>query len=80
MLSKEERRMAKTICLVQLGVNNSIVFLGFNAQLPECFAADCAQITHLDQGTENKQLSIYLRLLVLAGLLILRRRVNSHLA
>jgi hypothetical protein len=46
---------------VQLGVNNSIVIQSINAQLPECFAADYAQIRHLNQGTEKKQLSIYLR-------------------
>ena len=46
---------------VQLGVNDSIVILSLNAQLPECFAADYAQIRHLDQGIEKKQLSIYLR-------------------
>ena len=46
---------------VQLGVNNSIVSLSSNAQLPECFAADYALIRHLDQGTEKKHLSIYLR-------------------
>jgi hypothetical protein len=50
-----------SILLVQLGVNNSIVILSFNAQLPEYFASDCALIRHSDQGIEKKQLSIYLR-------------------
>ena len=49
------------ICLLQLGVNSSIAIQGFNAQLPECFAADYALNRHLDQGTEKEQLSIYLR-------------------
>jgi hypothetical protein len=49
------------VTLVQLGVNNSTVILSFNAQLPECFAADYGLIRHLDQGSEKKQLSIYLR-------------------
>ena len=44
-----------------MGVSNSLVILYFNAQLPKCFAADYALIRHLDQGTEKKQLSIYLR-------------------
>ena len=47
--------------LVQLGANNSTVILSFNAQLPECFASDYALIRHLHQGTEKKQLWIYLR-------------------
>jgi hypothetical protein len=47
--------------LVQLGVNNSIVVLGFSAQLPECFASDHALIRHLDQGTEKQEVSTYLR-------------------
>ena len=46
---------------MQLGVKNSIEVLGFNAQLPECFASVYALVRHLDQGSETKQLSIYLR-------------------
>jgi hypothetical protein len=46
---------------VQLGANNSIVILSFKAQLPESFAADNALTSQLDQDTEKKQLSIYLR-------------------
>jgi hypothetical protein len=46
---------------VQFGIDKSIVVLGFNAQLPECFAAGYTLIRHLGQGTEKKQLSIYLR-------------------
>jgi hypothetical protein len=62
----EMRRVSVQLCsisqnLVQLGVNNSIAILSFNAQLPGCFASEYALIRHLDQDTEKKQLSTCLR-------------------
>ena len=64
--------------LVQLGANNSAVILGFNAQLPECFAADYALIRHLDQGTEKKYLSIYLRRETLVFVAFLHGALSWH--
>ena len=47
--------------LVQLGVNNLIASLSINDQLSEFIASGYALVRHLDQDTEKKQLSSYLR-------------------